>query len=185
MFCRYLLQGFTFCFLPDLFREVLRSCPYAPSSSWCPPSASLPSAWVFALRSSISSFTSKRSRAWAHVQRSGWPGRYSYWESYSFQGYRKNLNFTLNWVRTNTCLYEWMLGKGFLLYSVWNYKLVKEVVCGGDSCKSASSWLYKLFYITQDVLMAVFAPVTSQLVWSPSCLVSTCWVNSANHSHDD
>ena len=72
----------------------------------------------------------KRSRAWAHVQRSGWPGRYSYWESYSFQGYREILNFTLNWVETNTCLYEWMLGKGFLLYSVWNYKLVKEVVYG-------------------------------------------------------
>ena len=41
----------------------------------------------------------------------------------------------------------------------------------GDSCKSAFSWLYKLFYIIQGVLMAAFAPVVSQLTWLPSCLV--------------
>ena len=39
-----------------------------------------------------------------------------------------------------------------------------------DSCKSALSWLHMLFYITQGVLMAVFAPAIIQPAWLPTCL---------------
>ena len=49
-----------------------------------------------------------------------------------------------------------------------NYELVNEDVSGGGLSKSATSSLYNLFYNTLGVLMAPFAPVTSQLAWLPS-----------------
>ena len=60
------------------------------------------------------------------------------------------------------------LPRKHILYSVQNYKLVDERCLWWGLSKSAASSLYNLFYITLGVLMAAFAPVTSQLAWLPS-----------------
>ena len=97
-----------------------------------------------------------------------------------------NLYLQLNWGETNTCptmIATWQGNWSFIQYK--KYELVKEDVSGGDSCKSATSSLYNLFYITLGVLMAAFAPVYIPAGLASICLVSISWVNSANHSHDD
>ena len=87
-----------------------------------------------------------------------------------FSRLQENLPLHLNWVETNTCpIRNLLLAKemhSFIQYK--NYELVNEDVSGRGLNKSATSSLYNLFYITLGVLMAAFAPVTSQLAWLPS-----------------
>ena len=72
-----------------------------------------------------------------------------------------------------------------ILYLVWNYKLVNEDVSGRGLMQEC----YLL--ITQSILY--YIGCTNGCICSNDipaglvsiCLVSTAWVNSANHSHDD